>query len=413
MSGREDLQVMIAEDDPMQRAMVRAALEKLGVRHIVEADNGEAALARLAERGSPVDVALCDLQMPGMDGVELVRHLGESRLARAVIVMSTVDRSVLQAVESMASHTGLEVLGVIEKPATRDKIAARLASLARRPRAAGAREFDPAEIRSGLAAGHFEPFFQPKIALATNEICGVEALARWRHPDHDIVPPARFITAAERSGLINDLTWKMLDASLATLVWWQRSGFETNVALNLSLGFLKDPAVADNIFARCEQAGVAASRITFEITESMALDDIVPLLANLTRMRLRGFGLSIDDFGTGYASLEQLGRIPFTELKVDRAFVSGALKDANARAILESSLALGRRLNLFTVAEGVETEWELALLRKLPCDAVQGYHFAQPMDFRQMLAWALARRARAGAEGGAGRDAVASLGPAR
>lgn len=388
MEEVKDLRVLVVEDDPIQRALACAALRKLGFGDVHEAADGVVALERLAGLGGPVDVALCDLQMDGMDGVELVRRLGEARLAKHVVLMSAVDRGLLQAVENMARRAGIDVLGLIEKPVTREKLAARLVGLGRRTRrTTDSATFTVDELREALAAGHIEPCFHPKMVLATGEIAGVEAVACWRRGPGDLVEAERWVAVAEAEGMIEPLTWTVLDASLAAHARWRNAGLTLPMSINLSHRFLEDLAAADHIFSRCNAALVDTRMITFEITETSARGDFVPVLSNLTRLRLRNFGLAIDDYGTGYASLDQLSQIPFTELKVDRRFVAGAASDPGARTILESSLDLGRRLGLVTVAQGVESEWELAALRKLPCDVVQGHYVSRALTEAELTEW--------------------------
>ncbi len=388
------MNVLVVEDDAIQRRMASAAVRALSGADVIEAEDGREALERLDACSGDLPLALCDVNMSGMDGIELLRRLGERRRVGAVIVMSAMDRTLLGSVERMARESGLNVLGVLDKPVTREKLAPLLARLAQRPtEAQRTREpFVYRDVRAAIDAQQIEPYFQPKFALHGRRMVGAEALARWRHPQHGLVPPGEFIGVAERTGLIADLTWAVIERSVAAVRGWHEAGHAgLSVAINLSNAFLVDPGVTDRISLCCAEHGVAPECVVFEITESMAADNVVPVLANLARLRMRGFGLSIDDFGTGYASMDQLGRIPFTELKIDRGFVTGAGSKPAARAILESSLELARRFNLKSVAEGVESEADLVLLEALGCDYAQGYALARPMDGAALLAFAAAQ----------------------
>ena len=388
----ESLSILIVDDDPFQRRVVGALLRDLGVRMLFEADNGSTALALLRQADQPVDLTICDLEMPEMDGVEFLSQLGTEHPGLAVFLASSMDRALIGAVESMATSNGLRVLGGMQKPVAREPLMRALAALknhrARKVNVSNDVPFTAGDIKEALALRQFVPFFQPKIDINSGELKGVEALVRWKHPELGLVAPIRFIPLAEECGLIGDLTWSMLDSSMTLLKQWLPLGLDVSVSVNITVSFLEEIAVTENIVALAEKHNVPANRIMLEVTESMASTDLVAVVGNLVRLRMRGFGLSIDDFGTGYASMQQLSRIPFSELKVDRSFVAGASQNSQLRTILESSVQLGKRLGLTTIAEGVETMEELDLVRTLGCDIAQGYYFARPMPASDFVAWA-------------------------
>jgi EAL domain-containing protein (putative c-di-GMP-specific phosphodiesterase class I) len=237
----------------------------------------------------------------------------------------------------------------------------------------------------------FEPFFQPKVALATGRVLGAEALARWRHPEHGLVGPYAFIAPLEQSGKIDELTLVMLHkAALACRAWRQRE-MELTVSVNLSLVSLTDTTLADRITEIVRSAELDPHYMILEITETAAMTEVAPALENLARLRMRGFGLSVDDYGTGFSSLRQLTRAPFTELKIDQGFVTGCAANPSARAIVESSVEMARRLNLKSVAEGVETQADWDVLRATSCDLAQGYFIAKPMQESAFLAFCTAK----------------------
>jgi EAL domain-containing protein (putative c-di-GMP-specific phosphodiesterase class I) len=165
------------------------------------------------------------------------------------------------------------------------------------------------------------------------------------------------------------------------------AGFPLLISINLSALWLDDLDLPDLLLRAVREVGMQPADIMLEVTETGLTKDLATTLDVLSRLRLKGFGLSIDDFGIGYSSFEQLGRIPFTEMKLDRSFVNRAVRDAASLAILESSMAMAHRLDLSTVAEGVETERELQLMRTLGCDSIQGYLVARPMPTDKLLRW--------------------------
>jgi EAL domain-containing protein (putative c-di-GMP-specific phosphodiesterase class I) len=292
----------------------------------------------------------------------------------------------------MTKAFGITLLGAIEKPVTPDK----LRSLIDRytpPQGRAPRSAAPAipleETRRGLEAGEFEPFFQPKVSLIDGSVVGAEALARWRHPQLGVLAPYGFITAMEENSLIDQLTWSILEQATASCREWLSRGLQATVSINLSLKSLSDPGLAERITALVAVQNLAARNVVLEITESAAMTDVAKALENLTRLRMKGFGLSIDDYGTGYSSMQQLSRIPFTELKIDQSFVLSAVEKESSRVILASSLDMAKKLKLKVVAEGVETRAHWNLLQGLACDIAQGYFIAQPMETAAFQDWAL------------------------
>jgi len=215
---------------------------------------------------------------------------------------------------------------------------------------------------------------------------GAEALARWLHPVRGIVGPYAFIEKLEETGNLDRLTFGILDAAARACRQWQDAGMEMTVSVNLSLRSLAMTNLADRITETVKSQGLYPSRVTLEITESAAMTDIAPALENLARLRLRGFGLAIDDFGTGFSSIQQLARIAFTELKIDRSFVSGMTENRESRAIVEASIDMARRLGISSVAEGIETQAEWNLLRNAGCNIGQGYFISRPVDGDGFLA---------------------------
>ncbi len=199
--------------------------------------------------------------------------------------------------------------------------------------------------------------------------------------------PDVFIALAESSGHIAPLTEWVVREAIRQAALWRRNGLDVGVSVNLSAQTLRELDLPDRIAATTAAAGLHPSRITLEVTESGMTDDIDSLLDIPTRLRLKGFLLAIDDFGTGFSSLTQLKRLPFTELKLDRTFVSGAATDGDSRSLLESSVNLAKRLQLKTVAEGIETEEEWNLLVWMGVDLGQGYYMARPMPAEKVLPW--------------------------
>ncbi len=384
----DGLCVLVVEDHDFQRQTVAGMLRALGARDVLEAGDGRHAITRMTELlPAVVDLVVCDLDMPHMDGMEFIRHLGAANNPAPVIITSAKERALLSSVEQMARAYGVTLLGVIEKPVTRDALEAqleqyskpRLLSTSQKIVRGAAPEFTLDEVLPGLTE-QIEPFFQPKVHLATGRIVGAEALARWRHPLRGIVAPYAFIPLLEQSGNIDALTFLMLEKSALACRRWRAAGVDCNVSVNLSLASLADTSLADRITQIVRGAGLAPHDMTLEVTETTAMTDVAPALENLTRLRMHGFGLSIDDYGTGFSSMQQLTRVPFTELKIDQSFVRGFGANSRLRPIVESSVEMARRLNIKSVAEGAESQADWDALKAIGCDLVQGYFVARPLD---------------------------------
>ncbi len=387
----QQLHLLVAEDHDFQRKTVVRMLGALGATRVSEAGDGKAALDIFTAAQPPVDIIISDLEMPGMDGMEFMRHVGEADRPVSVILSSALDAALISSVEAMTKAYGITLLGAISKPVTQDKLRALIEKFAP-PKPRARRQAAPAipldEIRRGLKAGEFEPFFQPKVSLSDGTVTGAEALARWRHPKKGLVAPYAFIPAMEDAGLIDDLTWVILEKSAARCREWADHGLELAVSVNLSLKSLGEPGLAERITERVAAQKLDPKYIVLEITESAAMTDVGKALENLTRLRMKHFELSIDDYGTGYSSMQQLSRIPFSELKIDQSFVISALENESSKVILSSSLDMARKLGLKAVAEGVETRAHWNLLQSLGCDIAQGYFIAKPMEAGAFEGWA-------------------------
>jgi EAL domain-containing protein (putative c-di-GMP-specific phosphodiesterase class I)/AmiR/NasT family two-component response regulator len=383
------LQVMVVEDHGFQRRMALRLLSELGIESVHEAADGIAALELLQRLPQPPDVVLVDLDMPGMDGIEFIGHVAQQRLARGVALVSALDPALLNTVQTMARAYGLRVLGSIEKPLTADKLRTVLTTY--EDRWQGDDDDEPAEVgldevRAALQHGELLPWFQPQVEFGNGKVVSVEALARWRRSDGHIVRPLQFVPLLEREGLAQRLTDLMLEQACLWKRRWDEEGLRLHLSVNVSPSTLADPAAADHYQQMVQDHGVDPREVVLEITESSLMADAARGLGVLARLRLKGFGLSIDDFGTGYSSLAQLSQIPFTELKIDQGFVSGAHTEPRKRAVIEASLDLARKLQLDVVAEGVETIEDWQMLAELGCGMAQGYLIAKPVPGEELAA---------------------------
>jgi EAL domain-containing protein (putative c-di-GMP-specific phosphodiesterase class I) len=338
-------------------------------------------------------LVLLDLNMPGADGLEALRQLAARHCRARVHVLSGTDARLLRSAAHLGRELGLSMGEPLAKPVTVESLRALFAG------AALAESHTPPhpvlepptadELRRALARDEIFLVFQPILDLATLEPRGAEALVRWRHPERGVVPPNLFVPLAEHSGLIGELTGTILERALATasradFAW---RGRPLTISVNVATGALAGGDLPGAVAALLAVHALAPARLVLEITESAMLADRARVLEVLSRLRLRGIELSIDDFGTGTSSLERIDQLPCTELKVERAFVADVLRRAQAETIVRSTLELGRRLGLRTVAEGIEDVATLRWLREVGCDMGQGFLFTRGLEPPELLAW--------------------------
>lgn len=228
--------------------------------------------------------------------------------------------------------------------------------------------------------------YQPKVSLRDGSLVRVEALVRWDDPELGPVEPSRFVRLAEDHGLIDDLTQWGLRTILRQWLDWREEGIDSNIALNISALSLQHLDFPDLVERMCRALDVPTDRLVLELTEG-ATQPLVKLMDTLTRFRIKGIGLAIDDFGTGYSSLMQLRQLPFTEVKIDQAFVADIARSRDCRLIVKAVTELAHGLGLTVTAEGVETIEQLRLIHELDCDLVQGYLISPAMRPENLKNW--------------------------
>ncbi len=313
--------ILIAEDEPMLSIMLERMLALAGYTNTLLAVNANEVLVRLdADRDDP-DLILLDLHMPGMDGVELLRHIGAREYAGSLALVSAEDMDVLKASRDLAIAHGVNIVGMLQKPVIAEELTALLEIAFKSNDVRSHKndvDIDPQDIRDALNKGEFELHYQPKVSVHDQKVIGVEALLRWQHPDKGWISPAVFIPLAEHTGLVGDITDYVLQTAIAQAGQWAEEGLDLTLAVNLSADCLHEHHYPDMIADLVRDVGLEPSKLTLEITETKLMRDQKVALEVLTRLRMKGFGLSVDDFGTGYSSMEQLRRMPFNELKVDR-----------------------------------------------------------------------------------------------
>ncbi len=410
MAAADRSRLLILEDDPAVGRVIQNVATAGGheARIVSERDQ----FFKAVEDWQPTHIAL-DLVMPDVDGIQILAELGARKCAARIIITSGMGARVLDAAARGAREHGLHIVGLLAKPFAPAALRALLAAPpgspgdfrpAAVPDPAAAPEFSEAEFRSALQHQDFTVHYQPKVDCMNGRLVGFEALARWLRSDHWMTPD-QFIPFAEQHGLIDELTAVVLDQALgwfgprfvaaptAAYIAPVHHGFaDISLSINLSASSLRDMRVVEDSAAACLKHGVPTAKVIFELTETSAMDSPVDALTALTRLRVKGFQLSIDDFGMGHSSMQQLVRMPFTEIKVDKSFVMSASHSRESRTVVKSIVDLARSLGLKSVAEGVEDAGTHALLKELGCDFAQGYWIGRPMAGDSVSAWIAAQR---------------------
>jgi EAL domain-containing protein (putative c-di-GMP-specific phosphodiesterase class I) len=243
-----------------------------------------------------------------------------------------------------------------------------------------------AALEFALKKQRLHMFYQPKVKLRDGTLASVEALVRWDDPEFGNIEPSRFVPLAEEHGLIDELTQWGLRTILRQWLDWCEEGIDVQIAFNISALSLEHLDFPDLVERMCGALEVPTDRLVLELTEG-ATQPLVKLMDTLTRFRIKGIGLAIDDFGTGYSSLMLLRQLPFTEVKIDRAFVADVPRSRDSRLIVQAITELARGLGIASTAEGIETVEQLRVVSELGCDLAQGYLVSAPIDPRELKSW--------------------------
>jgi EAL domain-containing protein (putative c-di-GMP-specific phosphodiesterase class I)/AmiR/NasT family two-component response regulator len=328
------------------------------------------------------DLILVDLALNGADGVDVLRTLANRNCNAQVLVVSGLDQRLLNSAQRLGQGFGLSMLGTVQKPIKAAKLREIISHLPER-----AADVRAEELQDAIDGGRLTVHYQPKVDMRTLRVTGAEALVRWEDPVRGLVLPGQFVGLAERNGLMVAMTRTVLDEAMRACRYWQDQGWDLSVAVNVSAGSLTDLEFPRAVAELLERNGLPPERLLLEVTESMAMTDPQTTMDILTRLRIKGIHVSLDDFGTGYSSLVELHRMPFSELKIDRSFVTQADRDEEARIIVQAILGLAHAMRMRVVAEGVETKAQWDMLAEFGCDIAQGYYLARPQAGTQFAAW--------------------------
>jgi EAL domain-containing protein (putative c-di-GMP-specific phosphodiesterase class I) len=324
---------------------------------------------------------LLDLQMPGMDGIEALRHIARQRVASSVLLASGMDQRVLASARQLGESLGLTMLGTLQKPAMIEDIEGLLVKHLEAADAASAQE-----LQQALDAHELVLHYQPKLTRSKGawRVRSAEALVRWRHPRLGLLHPGDFLPLAHQSGLIAAVTDFVLTDAIRQMGCWREKGLVLGAAVNLSTRLTQDLKFPDRLSRILREFDARPDQLTLEIAEAATLHDPDLAMDVFTRLRVKGVGLSLDDFGTGTSSLTHLYKMPFSEVKIHGSLVAGLAAGKDGACIVRAIVELAHTLSLTACAEGVETSEAYELLDKVGCDGLQGKFIAPPMPAAEL-----------------------------
>jgi len=397
------MKVMIVDDNPgMCRAISRLVI-KAGFEAITMSDSKD--FIDVYTKHKP-DLLFLDLNMPGDDGIRLLRKLQKSDLDGSVYLISGEDPSVVSSSFKLAKQCSINVVEILQKPLDWAHIMTILTTAKIRNEASkldintikntdsDGQDFDRfsisvIDILEGMKQLQIRMNYQPKISLASGEVVGVEALARWIHPTMGIIPPMTFIQYAEKLGVIADLTFYLFAFALTDFNIIRKKLGNIHLSFNVSALMLEDEMLPDKLENHVQTYGLDTKNIILEITESAASTNKLDAMEIISRFRMKGFGVSLDDYGTGFSTLAQLLDFPFSEIKIDRSFVMALSNEGKneAEIIVESTLDMASKFKMKTVAEGIESSEIMAWLKSHGCNEGQGYHICRPQSMLNLIKW--------------------------
>lgn len=383
--------LLVLDDDEQVTSTICAIAESSGIESLATINAQD--FLGLVATWKPTHLVI-DLAMPNADGVEILRVLTERHCQARIIIASGLGRRVLDAAQRIAKENGLQVAGILPKPFSPRELRQLLevqtpqsSPQKLQPTTPDMSEQITAQmIDTAVSEGQLAVFYQPKLSTADNSVWGFEALVRWIHPQHGMISPELFIPVAEQSSTIVEIT-NFVFAQALNFMSRLPTEMNLHIAVNFSPCALGDPQLPELMLSQCTRYRVCPERVTIEITETSSMDNPLLMLEHLTKFRIHGFGVSIDDFGVGHSSLVHLARLPFSEIKIDRAFLMSAERSQESQQIAKTIVQLGNTFGIPVTGEGVESQWIMDFLRRIGCHYAQGYSIARPMPEEDTILW--------------------------
>ena len=387
-SGFDWLNVLLVDDSVAILKYVNKVLEQsYNINNVHTASSAPEAM-QILRQSKQINLLFLDLNMPNVDGIQLLSQISELEFKGYVVIMSGVSTQIISSVESLAKTYGLNYIGTLLKPIHEldfqyiiDKIGGS------RQKSTPVESLKVYEIIRAIKNNDLEVLYQPQVELSTRKFIGVEALCRMNHPRLGMVSPDRFIDKAEESELIIHITLAVLKKSMGDWKKWRQSGLDIKLSVNVSPVALQQFEFADTIFMLLNDFSMPATNLCIEITEGVLANDDAQELMNLNRLNMRGVELALDDFGQKHSTIERLQKMPLTYLKLDKSYFIDNKDNTNQLALINTSLSVAKDLNIRTIAEGVENNAVMSLVTEMGCDFGQGYYIGSPMPAKKVFNW--------------------------
>ncbi|HMQ57822.1 MAG TPA: EAL domain-containing response regulator [Rhizobiaceae bacterium] len=369
--------ILVVDDDPIFLAIARSVVTAIGCTRVFTARDGQEGIAAFENADLREGTVFLDLNMPNLDGLGFLRQLSALHFRGEVVLASGESSAILNSARHLAGMLGIHVAGSLKKPLKPDDVRNVLLSAAQERAARERAEREKRQLRAKPQS--ITPWYQPQFDAVTSRLFGAEALTRIVMSDGAEVPPGTLFEEARARGDLDALTIEIADRVFADMLAWRMLGLTTRVAVNVDAHVFEAPGFSEMLKERVTALGITPESVCLELTESALPRDMGRLVEALTRLRMARFHVSLDDYGAGSANYEMLRVGPFSEVKIDRSIAIKVGEDALAARFVELAVQIGAELDMFVIAEGVETEAQLARLRKLGVRYFQGYLFGAPM----------------------------------
>jgi len=382
------LNVLLVDDSVAILKFVTKVLEEnFHITNIHAASSAPEAM-QVLRQSKLINLLFLDLNMPNVDGIQLLEQLSQLEYKGYIVIMSGVSTKIISSVESLTKKYRLNYIGTLLKPIHEldfKKIINRIGTS--RTKYEKAESLKNYEIIRAIKNNDIEVLYQPQVSLTKRDFIGVEALCRMNHPRLGMVSPDRFIDKAEESELIVHITLAVIKKSLNDWKKWRQYGLDIKLSVNASPIALQQPEFADTVFMLLDQVGMPPEKLCLEITEGVLADDEVQELVNINRLSMRGVEFALDDFGQLHSTIERLQQLPLNYLKLDKSYFIEQKDNLNQLSLINTSISLANKLNIQIIAEGVEDVAVMSLVTEIGCDYGQGYFIAHPMPAKKIIDW--------------------------
>lgn len=388
------LKVLIVEDDAFQLRVMAQVIKGVALLTLDTASDARQASELIAS--TPPDLLICSINMPGQEGMSVLRAAAESEKDIYVAISSHSDPQLTDSIASMARQFGLPHLEVLPKPFNQSAARQLIENASHIPRTAQSQDatetdFSREEILAAFEHDQLRAYFQPQFDVVSGRVVGAEALIRWAHPSMGVLLPGSFLENLFEFDLLDKLTRTVLRGAMHGLAHWREMGCNFGVSVNVGPQSVVCPDVINYIQACLENYSLPGELLTVEVAESSGHVRLPESLENLSRLRLLGVNLAVDDFGSRYATLSQLLAGPFNELKLDRIFVRNVHSSKRHRVLVEQCLRMADALGMRAVVEGVDDKRAVEFLRGLGHVNVQGFYFSKALPLTSFVKFAKQR----------------------